>query len=72
MNCLKAGTVISSTGLCYLYLYLTGSIPAVEAFDTPENPIFEPGGEYHIKTDNKAIGTQGFNVFVPLVTWQSQ
>ncbi len=39
---------------------------AAETAGTTKIPIFEPGKEYHVETDNKAIGTQSFNVYVPL------
>lgn len=66
MNFLKAKTVILGIEFCYLYLCLTGPILAAETVGTTEIPIFEPGKEYHVVTDNKAIGTKRFNLYVPL------
>jgi len=66
MNFLKAKTVILGIEFCYLYLCLTGRILAAETVGTTEIPIFEPGKEYYVKTDNEAIGTKSFNVYVPL------
>ena len=66
MNFLKLKTVISGIELCYLCLCLTGAIPAAEISRTSEITIFEPGKEYHIITDNEAIGTKSFNVYVPV------
>lgn len=66
MNFIKAKTVILGIEFCYLYLCLTGPIPAAETVGTTEHPIFEPGKEYHVTTDNEAIGTKSFNVYVPL------
>ncbi|MBN2316516.1 MAG: leucine-rich repeat domain-containing protein [Sedimentisphaerales bacterium] len=33
--------------------------------DASQAPLFEPGREYHVVTDNKTIGTRSFNVYVP-------
>ena len=66
MNFIKAKTVILVIGFCYLYLCLTGSIPAAENVGTTEKPRFEPGKEYHVVTDNEAIGTKSFNLYVPV------
>jgi hypothetical protein len=66
MNLLKAETVILTIVLCCLSLCLTVPILAVETITTSEIPTFEPGKEYHVETDNKAIGTESFNVYVPL------
>ncbi|MHC4585428.1 MAG: hypothetical protein ACYS3N_12915 [Planctomycetota bacterium] len=66
MNILKAKNVILGIESCYLYLCLTGPILAVETVGTTEIPIFEPGKEYHVVTDNEAIGTKSFNVYVPV------
>jgi hypothetical protein len=66
MSFLSAKTVILGVEFCYLCLCLTGPIPAAETVGTTEIPIFEPGKEYRVETDNKAIGTKSFNVYVPL------
>jgi hypothetical protein len=66
MKILKLNIVILGIELCYLYLCLTGPISAAEIAGTTEIPIFEPGKEYHVVTDNEAIGTKSFNVFVPV------
>jgi len=42
-----------------------GPLLAAETAGTTAIPIFEPGKEYHIETDNEAIGTKSFNVYVP-------
>jgi hypothetical protein len=42
-----------------------GAILAATAAGTTGIPLFEPGKEYHIVTDNPAIGTQSFNLYVP-------
>jgi len=54
-------------GMAFLFgcMCLTGSTRAGEAVGTTEKPLFEPGKEYHVFTDNEAIGTQRFNVYVP-------
>jgi hypothetical protein len=66
MNFLKLKTVILGIEFSYLYLCLTGSIQAADTNRTTEIPIFEPGKEYHVITDNEAIGTKSFNVYVPV------
>ncbi|MHC4425963.1 MAG: prolyl oligopeptidase family serine peptidase [Planctomycetota bacterium] len=66
MNFLRAKTMILGIEFCCLYLCLTGPILAAETVGTTGIPIFEPGKEYHVKTDNEAIGTKSFNVYVPL------
>jgi hypothetical protein len=66
MSFLKAKIVFLGIEFCFLYLCLTGPILTAETAGTTEVPIFEPGKEYHVKTDNEAIGTKSFNVFVPL------
>ena len=66
MNFTKLKTVILGIELCCLYLSLTRPISAVETAGTSEIPIFEPGKEYHVLTDNEAIGTKSFNVYVPV------
>lgn len=58
--------LILGTEFCFLYLYLIVPIPAWGAVGTTQKPIFEPGKEYHVTTDNEAIGTKSFNVFVPV------
>ena len=58
--------MILGTEFCFLYLYLIFPLSASETADTTEPPIFEPGKEYHVLTDNEAIGTKRFNVFVPV------
>ena len=60
MNFLKSEILILAAALCHLSICFAEPVPAAEI------PIFEPGKEYHVKTNNKAIGTQSFNVFVPL------
>ncbi|MHC4120475.1 MAG: prolyl oligopeptidase family serine peptidase [Planctomycetota bacterium] len=62
MNLLKAGIAISATGFCCLCLCLAG--PTAAGIKGP--PVFKPGREYHVKTDNEAIGTKSFNVYIPL------
>ncbi len=42
-----------------------GAILAATAAGTTEIPLFEPGKEYHIVTDDRAVGTQSFNLYVP-------
>ncbi|MHC4727955.1 MAG: hypothetical protein ACYS17_12085, partial [Planctomycetota bacterium] len=66
MKFFKAKTVITGIEFCYLYLCLTGSILAAETAGTTQIPIFAPGKEYHVLTDNEAIGTKSFNVYVPV------
>jgi len=66
MNFLQAKTVIVEIEFCYLYLCLTVSISAAETVGITEATIFEPGKEYHVVTENEAIGTKSFNVYVPL------
>ena len=64
MNSIKAKTVILWAEFCFLYLCLTGPIQAAETVGATEIPIFEPGREYHVVTDNEAIATKSFNVYV--------
>ena len=66
MNFLKLKTVILGIEFCSLYLCLTGPIAAAETAGTTEIPILKPGKEYHVITDNEAIGTKSFNVYVPV------
>ncbi|MHC4558148.1 MAG: hypothetical protein ACYTFW_08755 [Planctomycetota bacterium] len=66
MDFLKAKTVILAIEFCYLYFCLTGPILAAKTVGTTEIPIFAPGKEYHVVTDNEAIGTKSFNVYVPV------
>jgi len=66
MNLLKAKMVILGAEVCFLFLYLTGPIQAKENVNETHNPIFEPGREYHIVTNNEAIATKSFNLYVPL------
>ncbi|MCP4613179.1 MAG: prolyl oligopeptidase family serine peptidase [Planctomycetes bacterium] len=66
MNNLKAKTMFLGIVSCYLFLCLTGPILVAENVGTAEMPIFEPGKEYHVVTDNEAIGTKSFNVYVPV------
>lgn len=66
MNFLKAKTVILGIEFCYLHLCLTGPILAAQTAGTAKIPIFEPGKEYHVVTENEAIGCKCFNVYVPL------
>jgi hypothetical protein len=47
------------------YLCSMDSLAVAGAVGTTNKPLFEPGKEYHIVTDNKAIGTQSFNLYVP-------
>ena len=65
MNFFKARTVILGAELCFLYFCLTVPISAAEV-DKAKIPIFEPGKEYHVVTDNEAIATKSFNLYVPL------
>jgi len=65
MNFFKAKTVILGAELCFLYLCLTVPVPAAEV-DKAKIPIFEPGKEYHVVTDNEAIATKSFNLYIPL------
>jgi len=58
-------TAILGIAFCCLCLCLKGPILASETIGTLQTPIFEPGKEYHVVTDNRAIGTQSFNVYVP-------
>ncbi|MBN1805368.1 MAG: hypothetical protein JW837_08970 [Sedimentisphaerales bacterium] len=62
----KPKILILGTKLCYFYLYLSASLPASEIASTTQTRIFEPGKEYHVLTDNEAVGTKSFNVYVPL------
>jgi hypothetical protein len=66
MNFLRPNFLILGIEFCCLYLYLTVPIPAQGAAGTTKTPIFEPGKEYHVLTDNEAIGTKSFNVYVPV------
>ena len=65
MNFLKSETKILGTVFLYLCLCPGEPIPAGETIGSSGTKIFEPGMEYHVITDNKAIGTQRFNVYVP-------
>jgi hypothetical protein len=65
MNSFIAKTVMIGVEVCSLCLCLTESILAADTVGTSEIPILEPGKEYHVVTENKAIGTQSFNVYVP-------
>ena len=58
--------LILGGGFCYLYLCFLAPLSATETPNTTQIPIFEPGKEYHVITDNEAIGTKSFNVFVPV------
>ncbi len=66
MSFSRAKIVTLGIEFCYLYLFLAGPVLAAEVAGTTDAPILEPGKEYHIKTDNEAIGTKSFNVYVPL------
>jgi len=66
MNFIKAKTMILGIEFCCLCLCLSVPIPAADIVETIQKPIFEPGKEYHIVTDNEAIGTKSFNLYVPL------
>jgi hypothetical protein len=66
MKLFKAKVVILGAGFCFLFLYFSGPIRAAETVGEKEIPIFEPGKEYHIVTDNEAIATKSFNLYVPL------
>jgi hypothetical protein len=57
---------ILGVGFCYLYLYFSVPLSASQTSNTIQKPIFKPGKEYHVLTDNEAIGTKKFNVFVPV------
>ncbi len=48
-----------------LCLCLSRPVLALETGDRPRDPLFEPGKEYHVITDNRLIGTQSFNLYVP-------
>jgi Leucine-rich repeat (LRR) protein len=65
MNVIKSEMKILRLGFLYICLCFTESILAGESVVTSRTPIFEPGKEYHVLTDNRAIGTQRFNVYVP-------
>ncbi len=65
MNSIKAETMVLGISFFFGCLFLPGPITAAESIGALQTPIFEPGREYHIITDNKAIGTQSFNVYVP-------
>ena len=60
----KARSVIPAMVL--LSLCPAGLAQAVPAAGEAKKLIFEPGREYHVTTDNEAIGTKSFNVYVPL------
>lgn len=66
MNFPGTRTVFLRIGCCWFCLCLTGAIQAAETARATETPIFEPGREYHVKTDNEAVGTGCFNVWVPI------
>ena len=53
----------TALGLCCLHLLQP--ISAAGQFTVTSPPLFEPGREYHIQTDNPAIGTKSFNLYVP-------
>ncbi|MHC4628817.1 MAG: hypothetical protein ACYTDV_17705, partial [Planctomycetota bacterium] len=63
VNFSKAKTVLAVVLLCPCS---AGLAPVVTAVGEAKRPIFEPGKEYHITTDNEAIGTKSFNLYVPL------
>ena len=65
MNFFKARTVIFRAELCFLYFCLTVPISAAEV-DKTKIPVFEPGKEYHVVTDNEFVATKSFNLYVPL------
>lgn len=65
MNLLKPKTAVLRTKLCCLSLCLAGSVRAADAVDTTDTPLFGPGKEYHVVTDNDAIGKKRFNLWVP-------
>ncbi|UCD52148.1 MAG: hypothetical protein JSW27_05825 [Phycisphaerales bacterium] len=65
MNAASARAVVASVGCCWLCLGLAAPPLAATTPDTARTPLFEPGQEYHVLTDNRAIGTQSFNLFVP-------
>ena len=65
MNLLEPRTAALRTKLCCLCLCLAASIPAADRLDTTKTPLFEPGREYHVVTDNDAIGKKRFNLWVP-------
>ena len=52
-------------GFCWLCLVLAAPLLAASAPEAAQTPLFEPGREYHILTDNGAIATRSFNLFVP-------
>ena len=54
--------VMGAAGLCFC---LDARLPAATPVDAAQSPHFEPGQEYHIRTDSAAIGTRSFNLFVP-------
>lgn len=58
MRFLKTGTVIPGIALCYLSLCVAGPVAKGEAVGATALPLFEPGKEYHVETDNEAIGTK--------------
>jgi hypothetical protein len=62
----KAKMVILGAEVCFLFLYLLVPIQARETVNETHNPVFKPGKECHIVTDNEAIATKSFNLNVPL------
>lgn len=65
MSFSKPKTKILGIELCCLCLCFPRSVQALETADRPRVPLFEPGKEYHVITDNRLIGTQSFNLYVP-------
>ena len=51
--------------LCCLYLCLATSTAAATMVDAAGPLLFEPGKEYHVVTNNEAIGMKRFNLYVP-------
>ncbi|MHC4432647.1 MAG: hypothetical protein ACYTBS_12480, partial [Planctomycetota bacterium] len=62
VNFSKAKTVLAVVLLCPC----SAGLAPVPAVGEAKRPIFEPGKEYHVTTDNEAIGTKSFNLYVPL------
>ena len=64
MNFIKAKILILELGL--ICLCITISAPVAETAVTAEIPIFEPGREYHVITDNEFVASKSFNLYIPL------
>lgn len=66
MNFSTTRAAISEVAFICAFLLLPVSLPAAETAVGFSSPVFKPGKEYQVVTDNEAIGTKRFNVYVPV------